>query len=339
MRIFRRAKKQSDIDALPPDEAAAARAVISHAAVHAGDMSELMKVVGAEIEELEQKRQVGALVAILSSTPTSWAVRTWAAKALGRLQDRRALSPLLDATRDSHWGPVCAAAEALGEIGDPAATPRLEELLEWIPPAASVGAVREFVGTYGNAPRMSGAFEAAAASAVGQAEADDVRKAAREALEKIRAEKEDPPSAQGPSGQVTLQVEVEPVPSEEAAMGITGLVGIDPEIISEAILYELARGLERGPEPLRLLVCVKRSGRSSDRDEPEFGVIVAGKDPESGKSYADRVHLTGRHGFTWGPGKEKEHLSDFAFIDYANAKTITDDGWVVDDAKGAMPLP
>lgn len=148
---------------------------------------------------------------------------------------------------------------------------------------------------------------------------------------------EDPPPAQAPSGQVTLQVKVEPVPSENAAMGITGLVGIDREIISEAMLGELARGLERGPDPLRLLVSVRRPGRSPDQSEPEFGVIVAGKDPESGKSYADRVHLTGRHGFTWGPGKEKEHLADFDFIDYADAKAIAADGWVVDDAAEAMP--
>jgi hypothetical protein len=141
---------------------------------------------------------------------------------------------------------------------------------------------------------------------------------------------EDPRPTPAPSEQLTIQVKVDPAPPEDAALGITGLVGIDPEIVSAEILSELASGLERGPEPVRLLVSVKRPSRSPEQNEPELGVIVAGKDLDSGKSYAHRVYLTGGHGFTWGPGKEKERLADFDFIDYADAKAIADDGWVAD---------
>jgi HEAT repeat protein len=167
------------------DEALAAHAVIARARDLAGDKLEQMKVVGKDIKELESKGYVRALLEVLSSTATDWAVRSWAAQALGRLQDPRAVDPLLGATRDPNWGVVCSAAGALGEIGDPRATDRLKALLTWKPQAAPIGAVREAVAGYRNAPQMSRAFEAAAASEMGQAQAEDVQKAAREALEKL----------------------------------------------------------------------------------------------------------------------------------------------------------
>jgi hypothetical protein len=141
---------------------------------------------------------------------------------------------------------------------------------------------------------------------------------------------EDPRPSPAPSEQLEIKVHVDPAEPEDAALGITGLVGIDPELVPAEMLSGIASGLERGPKPLRLLVSVKRPSRSPDQNEPELGVIVAGKDMDSGKSYAHRVYLMGEHGFTWGPGKEKERLADFDFIDYADAKAIADDGWVAD---------
>ena len=57
------------------------------------------------------------------------AVRCAAAEALGKLGDPQAVPPLIQALGDSDWDVRCAAAEALGAIGDPQAVPALIQAL------------------------------------------------------------------------------------------------------------------------------------------------------------------------------------------------------------------
>jgi HEAT repeat protein len=98
-------------------------------------------------------RAVEPLIAALKDSDAY--VRGGAAEALGKLKDPRAVEPLMAALKDTDKSVRRAAAAALERLGDERAVPALE------------------------------------AAAAGDAEAD-VREAARKALEKIRAQKEQP---------------------------------------------------------------------------------------------------------------------------------------------------
>lgn len=119
------------------------------------------------------------------------AVRREAAKALGKIGDTRAVEPLIQALRDEDWEVRSGAARALGEIGDARAVEPLIQTLfkeKDFNPALDV---RDFVREE----------VALALGKIGDARAieplihllnhkdSNVRKAAKEALEKIKAEK------------------------------------------------------------------------------------------------------------------------------------------------------
>lgn len=148
------------------------------AGAHRG-LVELLGELGGREEARRQLVALGpeavpALIAGLADD--QWLVRDWAAQILGELKDPRALEPLLDATRDPHWCVVASAAEALGEIGGSAASARLRELAGY---ESSSPAVVGALGAAGVPVSATAAGEKAAM------ETDDVRKAARAALDKL----------------------------------------------------------------------------------------------------------------------------------------------------------
>jgi HEAT repeat protein len=68
----------------------------------------------------------GAIGLLSSPDPQ---LRQFVAYLLGQAGDSRAIEPLIDALQDEHVGVRGAAANALGNIGDPAAVPYLQPLL------------------------------------------------------------------------------------------------------------------------------------------------------------------------------------------------------------------
>ncbi|HYC50563.1 MAG TPA: HEAT repeat domain-containing protein [Gemmatimonadaceae bacterium] len=87
-------------------------------------------VLNSALTALARSRQdvVGAVVSLLSLDDA--AVRTYAALALGLLEDSRAVPPLLDLLSDADTNVRYHAIEALGRIGDPSAAGPLVEIAE-----------------------------------------------------------------------------------------------------------------------------------------------------------------------------------------------------------------
>ncbi|HVF91728.1 MAG TPA: HEAT repeat domain-containing protein, partial [Blastocatellia bacterium] len=84
-----------------------------------------------EIARLVETRQPDALARIGEAlSDESWYVRGEAARALGRLGDRAAVSILLPLIQDSNWYVRESSLQALSEIGDPGAGAALLPLLE-----------------------------------------------------------------------------------------------------------------------------------------------------------------------------------------------------------------
>ncbi|MBI1282447.1 MAG: hypothetical protein GC179_30250 [Anaerolineaceae bacterium] len=79
----------------------------------------------------------GAIGLLSSPDPQ---LRQFVAYLLGRAGDSRAIEPLIDALQDEHVGVRGAAANALGNIGDPAAVPYLLPLLRHANPQLVVWA-------------------------------------------------------------------------------------------------------------------------------------------------------------------------------------------------------
>lgn len=95
---------------------------------------------------------VDALISALSNSNPS--VREFAALALGKIGDRRAIKPLIDLLSDQEKRVCMRAAEALGIIGDPVALPELERLarestspFDFLPFFSVAGVAREAVET------------------------------------------------------------------------------------------------------------------------------------------------------------------------------------------------
>jgi HEAT repeat protein len=109
-----------------------------------------------------------------------WRIRRAAAEALGQIGDPQATPALIQALRDEDFWVRRAAAEALGQIGDPQATPALAQALRdemWLVRLAAA----EALGQIGDPQATPALIQAL------QDEDSDVRRAAARALRKIDA--------------------------------------------------------------------------------------------------------------------------------------------------------
>ncbi|MBI4301625.1 MAG: HEAT repeat domain-containing protein [Chloroflexi bacterium] len=87
------------------------------------DQNESVRQKAAEVlGMLAEAVAVESLVEAVGSDSSRW-VRLFAAWALGRAKDKRALKPLVKALRDKEWNVREKAAEALGEMGEKAIEP------------------------------------------------------------------------------------------------------------------------------------------------------------------------------------------------------------------------
>jgi hypothetical protein len=120
---------------------------------------------------------VPALIQALGDS--DWDVRRAAAEALGDLGDPQAIPALIKALGDSDWVVRRASAEALGKLGDPQAIPALIKALgdsDWVVRRASA----EALGAIGDPQAIPALIQA-----LGDWRSENVRRAARQAIQQI----------------------------------------------------------------------------------------------------------------------------------------------------------
>ncbi|MGD9497817.1 MAG: HEAT repeat domain-containing protein [Armatimonadota bacterium] len=157
------------------------------------------KTAGANVPAIRRARAVcDRLRAVV--TRDSWApAREWAAWALGRLSDRKAVPDLVAQLQDSNRDLKCYAAQALGEIGDLSAVGPLLSLLETDTDDICRSFVIDALGRLRQAPEARAALERLAAD---PAEPHAVRLHARQALSGLGLKNK--PASDGVPGQLQI---------------------------------------------------------------------------------------------------------------------------------------
>jgi hypothetical protein len=129
--------EEPDLDYLQPY---VVRVAIGIALQYLGEDEELIKIISSEsprprnytIEALKKLGEwaVDCLIEVLSYQEPKPGGAFWAAAALGKLNDKRAVEPLIILLKDKRADLRTVAVEALGELGDKQALPALQQLLE-----------------------------------------------------------------------------------------------------------------------------------------------------------------------------------------------------------------
>lgn len=131
--------------------------------------------VKPNIEELVEKKDVEGLIKALKDKDID--VREWAGRALGKIGDGKAVEPLIQALKDENKHIRRTAAEALGDIGDERAIEPLIQTMKGKYGIVGVVTARGDKGLVGSIIQNM------------KDEEESIKKAAKEALDKIKAKK------------------------------------------------------------------------------------------------------------------------------------------------------